>query len=78
LLPKKTYTCNTIWRDIELTEYSTAKRRMSSASFHFEKSLSAARAMKKHWIVAKIIWRVVLSNLDGYASSIGPWETITV
>ena len=33
---------------IELTEYSTAKRRISSASYHFEKSLSAARAMKKH------------------------------
>jgi len=68
-------TGNTIW-DIELTEYITAIRRMSSPSFHFEKSLSTARAMRKHWIVAKIIWTVVLSSFDGYASNIGPWEQV--
>ena len=59
-----------------LTEYTTAIRRASSPSLHFAKSLSAARVIKKHWIVAKIIWRVVLSSLDGYASNIGPWEQV--
>ena len=59
-----------------LTEYTTAIRRASSPSLHFAKSLSAARAIKKLWIVAKIIWRVVLSSLDGYASNIGPWEQV--
>lgn len=55
-----------------LTVKSTEKRLTPPASFHREKSLSMARAMKNDWTLAKVHWSVVLRSLDGYSSNRGP------